>query len=400
MTRDSVHLEAALVHENELGMVERRRQEVFSQESCWSKGAINREHTWLDRLEEVIKFYSTEGRLPKRGAIGEEGRLARWMNTQRHAKRCLDEGKPSTHIMTPERIAILQSMSWWTWDAWEAAWQSSFDEIVDYVKSTGEIPSQSHPTLGKWISTQRTAYKAWQARLHGETEKYKDVTNYMDKERARKLESIPGWSWDPIEDNWEANYQELLKYVAAHNKLPSRSHPTLGKWVNTQRTAYRAWQARLHGEIEKYKNVDTFMDEERARKLESIPAWSWDPIEDNWEANYQELVKYVAKHKIIPPQSHPTLGKWVNTQRTGYRAWQARVHGETEKYKDVAYYMDEERARKLESIPGWSWDPIKKALKEKSIYQFNELCVMMRLNREQGGLFYSDFTRPSDFTPL
>jgi hypothetical protein len=46
---------------------------------------------------------------------------------------------------------------------------------------------------------------------------------------------------------------------------------------------------------------------------------------------------------------------WVNTQRYAYIAWQARLHGETEKYKGVKEYMDEERARKLELVSGWKW---------------------------------------------
>jgi len=57
----------------------------------------------------------------------------------------------------------------------------------------------------------------------------------------------------------------------------------------------------------------------------------------------------------MPPPSHPTLGVWVNNQRSAYRAWKARLHGETEKYKEVKNYMDEDRAKKLQSIPGWRW---------------------------------------------
>jgi len=98
--------------------------------------------------------------------------------------------------MTPDRIVILESMSWWSWDAHEDAWQSNFEELVDYEKRTSEIPPQSHPTLGYWINDQRRAYRARKACPNGEIEKYKGVTNYMDEERARKLESIPSWQWD------------------------------------------------------------------------------------------------------------------------------------------------------------------------------------------------------------
>jgi hypothetical protein len=177
--------------------------------------------------------------------------------------------------MTPERIHILESMSWWVWDALEAAWESQFEELQEYVKKQGEIPPVSHPTLGDWIDNQRSAYRAWQGRLNGETEKYQGVNHIMTEERAAKLESVPGWLWDPVEDNWEAKYQELLQYVAQHNKIPPVRHPTLGAWINHQRIAYRAWQARLNGDTEKYQSVEHVMNEERAAKLESVPSWKW-----------------------------------------------------------------------------------------------------------------------------
>jgi len=190
----------------ELLVVERRRDELESLlEACnreaflrsgYSKGSIGYEKKWLDKLEMVINFYHKMGRLPKLTAVGEEGKLAIWIDHQRTAKQCLDEGKLCTNKMTPERIAILESMSWWIWDAQEAVWQEKFEEFVDYVKRTGKIPPVSHPTLGVWVSNQRIAHQAWKARLNGEIEKYRDVTNCMNEERAGKLESVPGWKWD------------------------------------------------------------------------------------------------------------------------------------------------------------------------------------------------------------
>ena len=70
--------------------------------------------------------------------------------------------------MTPERISVLESMSWWVWDALEAAWEAKFEELQEYVKTHGEIPPISHPTLGPWVNTQRKAYRAWQGRLNGD----------------------------------------------------------------------------------------------------------------------------------------------------------------------------------------------------------------------------------------
>ena len=98
--------------------------------------------------------------------------------------------------MTAERNIILESMSWWVWDALEAAWESKFAELEKYVAKYGEIPPVSHPTLGNWVDRQRIARRAWKARSDGEIDKYRNVTHYMDEERARKLEKVPGWKWD------------------------------------------------------------------------------------------------------------------------------------------------------------------------------------------------------------
>ncbi|KAG7669013.1 hypothetical protein KSW81_004025 [Nannochloris sp. 'desiccata'] len=177
--------------------------------------------------------------------------------------------------MTPERIAILKSMSWKIWDAQEGAWQSRFEELVKHVDKFGEHPPQSHPTLGKWVQNQRTAYQAWKARLNNGTEKCEDVSHSMDEERIRKLESVPQWSWKPVADTWEANYQVLFTYAHKHKKLPPVSHLKLWIWIDSQRLAYRAWQACLKGESDKYSNVIHYMDEERVRKLELVPYWKW-----------------------------------------------------------------------------------------------------------------------------
>ena len=62
--------------------------------------------------------------------------------------------------MTSERIAILESMSWWVWDAYEAAWESSFADLKEYVEKYHDIRQLTDPTLGSWVYTQRKAYQA------------------------------------------------------------------------------------------------------------------------------------------------------------------------------------------------------------------------------------------------
>jgi hypothetical protein len=146
-------------YEIELLIVERQRDqldnllEVYDREELlkcgYTKSGINYERRFLNNFEGVIHFYYREGRVPKRQTKGEEGRLANWMNDQRKAKSYLEQGKPSTNVMNPERIKLLESMSWWDWNPLETAYQSNFEELKAYVEKYGEIPPVRHPTLGR-----------------------------------------------------------------------------------------------------------------------------------------------------------------------------------------------------------------------------------------------------------
>ena len=194
----------ASAYESELEILEERRQELdylldtWTKQSLYNKRDVQYEERWLDRLQDVTKFYYKEGRAPLHSkSKGYENGLAKWISNQRNAKRCLEEGKPCTSKMTAERIVILESMAWWIWDAQQAAWEFNFAELEKYVEKYGEIPLRSHPTLGDWVNDQRRARRAWQAHRNGETDKYKYVAHYMDQERADKLQSLKPWSWEP-----------------------------------------------------------------------------------------------------------------------------------------------------------------------------------------------------------
>src|SRR5262249_3712708 len=102
----------------------------------------------------------------------------------------------------------------------------------------------------------------------------------------------------------------------------------LGKWVSKQR-----------------KNKDT-KDPERRQRLEALPGWSWSVIDDKWEGGFSHLKEFVERngHCRIP-QSYKTedgyrLGSWAHKQRQN---------------KDT---MPPHRRKRLEALPGWSWDPL------------------------------------------
>ncbi|MET3769832.1 hypothetical protein ABIB15_002536 [Marisediminicola sp. UYEF4] len=81
--------------------------------------------------------------------------------------------------------------------------------------------------------------------------------------QRRRLESIPGFTWTPLEDRWNQQYAEYVGFVEAHRE-PRRRSPDplerrLAAWWERQR------RARSRGTL----------PEERAARLTATPGWRW-----------------------------------------------------------------------------------------------------------------------------
>ena len=136
-----------------------------------------------------------------------------------------------------------------------SVWEEWFGRLESYVaESRNARPPAAYSdedgnALGGWVSFQRTH------RTKGR----------LSDERADRLESLPGWSWDPKEDEWNAYFDELVAYVEEHGtSRVDRRHVTtsglkLGAWVSGTRT---------------YRNKG-MLREDRIKRLEALPGWVW-----------------------------------------------------------------------------------------------------------------------------
>jgi hypothetical protein len=89
-------------------------------------------------------------------------------------------------------------------------------------------------------------------------------TGELSAERARRLEGLPGWTWDLFEASWVEGFARLLAFVEreGHSRVPGSYRDDgyrLGRWVIKQRQAYR------HGKL----------DRERRARLQALPGWVW-----------------------------------------------------------------------------------------------------------------------------
>lgn len=244
--------------------------------------------------------------------------LGRWVVTQRvrHDKGLLDA----------EHVRRLEDLPGWTWDPFADQWEEGFSRLLEYVERHGDsLVLQSYEDddgyqLGNWVSMQRVNH----------------ARRTLDADRQRRLLSLIGWSWKPKIDRWEEGFRNLLKYVdrAGHARVPA-SHIDdgyrIGTWVEVQRRAHD----------------NGYLDAEFERRLESLPGWTWDPRADKWEEGFNHLTDFVEihDHARVPYSCRVAdypLGTWVDRQRQNY----------------TKCILREDRQRRLEAVPGWTWNSI------------------------------------------
>ncbi len=201
-------------------------------------------------------------------------------------------------------------------------WLLRFEDFVLFLKEKKRHPktdskNKEERSLAMWVIAQRFKYR----------------NSKLNQEKIKNLESIECWKWDPNEEAWKKNFNDIIEFIENNKYYPSTNYKTpeegfLGRWVSVQRKLYK--QSKL--------------DQQKVAKLESLSGWTWDVHEENWQKHFIELTDFLNKHKTYPKERSKNkdetfLSMWVSNQKVSY------------KNKN----LQENRASQLESLPNWMW---------------------------------------------
>ncbi|WP_152975361.1 DEAD/DEAH box helicase [Rhodococcus rhodochrous] len=291
------------------GVLSVARQQLLEALPRWSWDT--KADQWEDGFRHLLEYADAHGTAEVRDdhVCSDGYRLGKWVGKQRSKWAAL----------SADRKLRLEGLPGWTLDARSALWERSFTALTHYVQENGHAnPPRGLPVEGidleSWVRRQR---RTW---------------DQLTDERRNRLQALPGWTQNVLDDKWELGYRHLLEQVEkAGSAEVLQSHVAdngyrLGKWVSVQR---RTWDD---------------LSEERRQKLAQLPGWTLDARGGWWERWFSSLAAYVSEHgdARVPDtyvtESGAKLGSWVSNQRS---MWQS---------------MSDERRVRLQELPGWVWN--------------------------------------------
>ncbi|KAJ3371228.1 hypothetical protein GGF31_003405 [Allomyces arbusculus] len=280
-----------------------------------SMNVIGLDKMWDCKCQLLREFMTVHGRAPSQIAkTKDEKVLGKWVSKHRSDYPI---GK-----LSQDRVTQLESIPGWTWDPVQESYDKNLAAVRDFMTVHGRAPSTHSKTkdekvLGKWASTRRGDYSKGK----------------LAQERVAQLESIPGWSWDLLQDSFNQNLAAVCEFMTQHGRAPSTTAKTknekaLGVWTLVRRRDYSKGK----------------LAQERVAQLESIPGWSWDLLQDSFNQNLAAVCEFMTQHGRAPSTTAKTknekaLGVWTLVRRRDYSKGK----------------LAQDRIVQLESIPGWWW---------------------------------------------
>ena len=225
---------------------------------------------------------------------------------------------------TQEQLQQLESLNEWTWFEKDQQWEDGFSRLQSFFEKEGHL----------LLPTNHTTNDGYKLELWTRTQRLKYRNKRLKKYRISKLESINDWVWDKYELKWNQGFSYLKSYVEkeGHSLVPAKfiiDGFKLGVWVGDKR------------------DRKSELESNRKEMLESLPYWSWNVLDSQWNKRFLDLSSFVEDegHSRVPYNHILSddfrLGDWIYRQK---------------KNKSK---LSPEKLTKLESLTGWLWDATK-----------------------------------------
>ena len=127
-----------------------------------------RQNEWQLKYQELKEFKNQYGHS---SPVRSHPDLGNWVKVQRRRYK--------KKIMSPEEYQLLKNINF-VFDPHSEVWNEKFHELQIFIEmNDNRMPRQDHPSLGTWVSNQRSKYKK----------------NTLPLEKVQLLESLKGWVW-------------------------------------------------------------------------------------------------------------------------------------------------------------------------------------------------------------
>ncbi len=353
--------------------IRKKRTASVSTRAAWSK--------WMEKLTE---YRAKHGNVDVPLKYEPCPSLGTFVNRQRTELRKMEAGKASS--LTPARIQDLNKLGF-TWALREShvSWEDRYEELKEFKDTNGElvlfllylfcvilclvslillrrssfnneghcnVPKQypKNPALGYWVNEQRSQYRRFVDKK----------PSYMTEDKIQALKEI-GFKWSMREvgngtSNWDDWLKQLRAYKDEHGdtdvSLKYAKNPSLGAFVNRQRTEYRKMQ----------QGAQSSLTEERIKSLDELGfKWQMRVSRTPWEQRLKELreFKEVHGHCNVPStwSENQPLAYWVFKQRGQYRMFKQGLKSGN---RNSRCNMTADRIAQLD-ILGFEWAPSRKA---------------------------------------
>jgi len=244
--------------------------------------------------------------------------VSSWMTTVR--------GSIRRGSISQARIERLETIPDWSADPYEDDFLQGFAYLEEFFKRNGtsRVPTdylnEGGFNLGLWVENVRN----------------RNRRGIYPQERVERFTVFPDWEWDPRQSWFEKGFSALVEYLDGRSvtTLNDRTERYQGiglyHWVMARKAAKR------NGTLSK----------EHGSRLESLPGWAWDNADEKKE-RLLEAFEAFAKAQ----------GMRALTKRTEFHGLKLGIAYQNLRKRQSI--QTSETIRRLETIPGWSWEGLK-----------------------------------------